>query len=122
MSLIAKQMDYQLIEHRRTESARDEPDAIGVPPEEVAKTIMLVTDARYVCAVIPASEHIDPHKVRELLADSTCDSPVKPNSFSLARCTNSVQFHHSASLQVIGCALRPTARAARLCGARGRLP
>jgi Ala-tRNA(Pro) deacylase len=64
-----QQLDYQLIEHRRTESAGDEADAIGVPPEVVAKTIVLVTEDCYVRAVIPASEHIDLHKTRELLAD-----------------------------------------------------
>jgi Ala-tRNA(Pro) deacylase len=64
-----QRLDYQVIEHRRTESAGDEADAIGVPPEEVAKTIVLVTDDGYVRAVIPACEHIDLRKVRKLLAD-----------------------------------------------------
>jgi Ala-tRNA(Pro) deacylase len=64
-----EQLDYDLIEHRRTERASDEAKAIGVPPEEVAKTIVLATDDRYVRAVIPASENLDLHKVRQLLVD-----------------------------------------------------
>jgi Ala-tRNA(Pro) deacylase len=64
-----QQLDYQLIEHRHTESAGDEADAIGIQPKGVAKTIVLVTGDHYVRAVIPACEHIDLRKVRRLLAD-----------------------------------------------------
>ena len=62
-------VDYDLIEHRRTETAGDEARAIGVPPEQVAKTIVLASDDRYVRAVLPASAHLDLHKVRQLLGD-----------------------------------------------------
>jgi Ala-tRNA(Pro) deacylase len=61
--------DYDLIDHRRTETARDEARAIGVPPEVVAKTVVLTTDEGYLRAVISASEHVDLHKVRQLLGD-----------------------------------------------------
>src|SRR4249919_489458 len=64
-----QQLDYQLNEPRPTESAGDEAVAIGIPPKEVAKTIVLVTGDRYVRAVIPACGHIDLRKVRRLLAD-----------------------------------------------------
>ena len=60
-------LNYDLIEHRRTETAGEEARAIGVPPEQVAKTIVLASDDRYVRAVLPASEHLDLHKVRQLL-------------------------------------------------------
>jgi Ala-tRNA(Pro) deacylase len=63
------QLDYDLIKHRRNETAGDEAKAIGVPPEQVAKTIVLATDDRYIRAVIAASEHLDLHKVRRLLGD-----------------------------------------------------
>jgi Ala-tRNA(Pro) deacylase len=62
-------VDYDLIEHRRTETAGDEARAIGVPAEQVAKTIVLASGDRYVRAVLPASEGLDLRKVRELLGD-----------------------------------------------------
>lgn len=62
-------IDYDLIEHRRTETAGDEARAIGVPADEVAKTIVLVSGERFVRAVLPASERLDLHKVQELLGD-----------------------------------------------------
>jgi Ala-tRNA(Pro) deacylase len=63
------QLDYVLIEHRRTETAGDEARAIGVPPDQVAKTVVLASSDRYVRAVIPASAHLDLPKVRRLLGD-----------------------------------------------------
>ncbi|MGZ4347404.1 MAG: aminoacyl-tRNA deacylase [Gaiellaceae bacterium] len=62
-------VDYDLIEHRRTETASDEARAIGVAPDEVAKTIVLTVGERYVRAVIPACDHLDLRKVRQHLAD-----------------------------------------------------
>jgi Ala-tRNA(Pro) deacylase len=63
-------IDFDLIEHPRTETAGDEARAIGVPPDEVAKTIVLASGDRFVRAVIPASTRLDLHKVRELLDDN----------------------------------------------------
>jgi Ala-tRNA(Pro) deacylase len=63
------QIDFDLIEHRRTETAGDEAHAIGMPPDEVAKTIVLASKERYVRAVVPASQRLDLHKIRELLGD-----------------------------------------------------
>ena len=63
------QVDYHLIEHRRTETAGEEARAIGVPPEQVAKTVVLATSDNYVRIVIPASEHLDLRKAREQLGD-----------------------------------------------------
>jgi len=61
--------EYDVLDHRRTETARDEAEAVGVPPEEVAKTVVLISDDRYVRAVLPASEQLDKHKVQQLLGD-----------------------------------------------------
>ncbi len=58
---------YELIPHRRTMTAGEEASAIGVPPDEVAKTIVLVTEDGYVRAVLPASERLDLDKVRTRL-------------------------------------------------------
>jgi Ala-tRNA(Pro) deacylase len=63
-------IDFDLIEHRRTETAGDEARAIGVSLDEVAKTIVVASGERFVRAVLPASARLDLHKVRELLADN----------------------------------------------------
>jgi Ala-tRNA(Pro) deacylase len=60
-------VNYDVIGHRRTETAKEEAKTIGVPPQEVAKTIVLTTDGGYVRAVVPASAHLDLHKTRAVL-------------------------------------------------------
>lgn len=58
-------VEYELLAHRRTETAAAEAEALGLDPQDVAKTLVLSTPAGYVRAVVPASERIDLHKVRE---------------------------------------------------------
>jgi Ala-tRNA(Pro) deacylase len=58
---------FERLPHRHTETAGDEAEALGVDPHEVAKTIVLATDHGYLRAVIPASDRLDLHKLRELL-------------------------------------------------------
>jgi Ala-tRNA(Pro) deacylase len=60
---------HELIPHRRTETAADEATALGVPADEVAKTVVLVTSTGYVRAVLPASERLDLPKAHKLLGD-----------------------------------------------------
>jgi Ala-tRNA(Pro) deacylase len=60
-------VSYALMPHRHTETASDEAKALGVDPHEVAKTIVLTTERGFLRAVIPASNRLDVHKVRELL-------------------------------------------------------
>jgi Ala-tRNA(Pro) deacylase len=62
-----EQIAYELIPHRRTETALAEADALGVEARQVAKTIVLTTPTGLVRAVLPASERLDLHKVRDLL-------------------------------------------------------
>jgi len=63
-----EEVAYELIPHRHTETANEEAVAVGVPPEEIAKTVILASDHHgYVRAVIPASERLDLHKVRHVL-------------------------------------------------------
>jgi Ala-tRNA(Pro) deacylase len=58
---------YEMVPHRRTESARDEAIVLGIPPDEVAKTLILKTDDGFVRAVIPASRRLDLRKARHAL-------------------------------------------------------
>lgn len=59
---------YELFPHRRTESAVAEAQALGLPPHEVAKTIVVSSpDGGNVRCVLPASERLDMHKLRDLL-------------------------------------------------------
>ncbi|MGZ4372377.1 MAG: aminoacyl-tRNA deacylase [Gaiellaceae bacterium] len=62
-------IDFDLIEHRRTDRAGDEAEAIGVPADEVAKTVVLTSGEGHVRAVVPASARLDLAKVRNLLGD-----------------------------------------------------
>lgn len=61
---------YELIRHRRTETARGEAAVLGVAPWEVAKTVILKTGKGFVRAVLPASKHVDVHKVGRVLDTS----------------------------------------------------
>jgi Ala-tRNA(Pro) deacylase len=62
-------LDFKLLPHPRTQTARAEANAGGVTATEVAKTVVLTTDRGYVRAVVPASERLDLGKTRDLLAD-----------------------------------------------------
>ena len=56
-------VDFDVLEHAHTERAADEAAALGIGPEEVAKTLVLVAPSGNVRAVLAASERIDLHKV-----------------------------------------------------------
>jgi Ala-tRNA(Pro) deacylase len=56
---------YEVREHTRAETAVEEARAVGLPPDDVAKTIALRDAERYRLAVIPASRRLDLHKVRD---------------------------------------------------------
>jgi Ala-tRNA(Pro) deacylase len=58
---------YELIDHARTTTAAAEARALGVAPQEVAKTLVLTTPDGFVRAVLPASERLDLGKAREIL-------------------------------------------------------
>jgi Ala-tRNA(Pro) deacylase len=60
-------IDYDVLEHRHTERATDEAAALGVGPEEVAKTLVLVTPEGNLRAVLPASERVDLRRVGDLV-------------------------------------------------------
>jgi Ala-tRNA(Pro) deacylase len=58
-------IDYELLPHSHTETASAEAEALGLNPEEVAKTLVLSTPGGHVRAVLAASDRIDLSKVRE---------------------------------------------------------
>jgi Ala-tRNA(Pro) deacylase len=60
-------VDHDVLEHAHTERAADEAAALGIEPEEVAKTLVLVSPSGYVRAVLAASERVDLHKVAGVL-------------------------------------------------------
>ena len=60
---------YELLPHAHTETAADEAEALGVPPGEVAKTLVVTTPSGHVRAVVPASERLDLGKLRDVLAE-----------------------------------------------------
>jgi Ala-tRNA(Pro) deacylase len=60
-------VDFDVLEHAHTERAADEAAALGIGPEEVAKTLVLVAPSGNVRAVLAASERIDLHKVGAVL-------------------------------------------------------
>ncbi len=63
-------IEFEIIDHARTESAAAEARILGLSPHEVAKTVVLVTPDGFVRAVLPASERLDLRKVRSLLSTS----------------------------------------------------
>ncbi len=58
---------YELVEHEPVMSATAEAHVANLPPDQVAKTVVLHDGNAYVIAAIPASERLDLHKLRELL-------------------------------------------------------
>jgi prolyl-tRNA editing enzyme YbaK/EbsC (Cys-tRNA(Pro) deacylase) len=96
-------IDFDLIEHRRTETAGDEARAIGVPLDEVAKTIVVASGERFVRAVLPASTRLDLHKVRELLDDNRARLASEEELVIAYRCTSSAPSRRSACLPATGC-------------------
>ncbi len=60
-------IDFDVLEHAHTERAVDEAAVLGVGPDEVAKTLILVAQSENVRAVLAASERIDLHKVAAVL-------------------------------------------------------
>lgn len=58
-------VEYELLSHPHTERAADEAEALGLPPTEVAKTLVVTAPEGHVRVVLPASERIDLGKVRD---------------------------------------------------------
>jgi Ala-tRNA(Pro) deacylase len=63
-------IDFDVLEHARTERAAEEAAALGIGPEQVAKTLVLVASSGNVRAVVAASERVDLRKVAATLGVS----------------------------------------------------
>ena len=61
-------VQFEVLPHRRTESAVAEAHELGVLPQETAKTIVLRTADGFVRSVIRASDRLDLHRIRETIA------------------------------------------------------
>jgi Ala-tRNA(Pro) deacylase len=57
-------------EHPETMSSAEEARALGVDPDEVAKTLVLKDGAGFALAVIPGGHRLDMHKAREVMGDN----------------------------------------------------
>jgi Ala-tRNA(Pro) deacylase len=66
-----ERIPYQVVEHERTQTAVAEARATGVPAADVAKTIVLRDEEGLRLAVIPASERLDMHKLKQALASKS---------------------------------------------------
>jgi Ala-tRNA(Pro) deacylase len=58
---------YELVEHESVTSAAAEARVAHLPPEKVAKTIVLHDGSVYVIAAVPAASRLDMNKLRDLL-------------------------------------------------------
>ncbi len=58
---------YEILDHKPTDRAADEATALGLRPNEVAKTIVVTAGEGNLRVLLPASERIDMHKLRDLL-------------------------------------------------------
>ena len=65
-----KHASFELIEHDATYAAREEASAAGSSPPRMAKTVVLHDSDGYRIAIIPASEHVDLDKAREVFGAS----------------------------------------------------
>jgi Ala-tRNA(Pro) deacylase len=66
-TLAEQGVPIDLLPHEHSETAGAEARALGVTPDQVAKTVVIRTATGYVRVVVPASERVDLQKVRGLL-------------------------------------------------------
>jgi Ala-tRNA(Pro) deacylase len=60
-------VQFEVLSHRRTLTAASEARALGVLPQETAKTVVVRANGDVVRAVVPASERLDLHRLKEVL-------------------------------------------------------
>jgi len=60
---------WEPLSHPKALSAVDEARALGIDPDEVAKSLVLKSHEGYVLALIPGGHRLDMHKVRDATGD-----------------------------------------------------
>jgi Ala-tRNA(Pro) deacylase len=65
--LSAHGVEHEIVEHAAAYTASSEARAAAVPPDQAAKTVVLEHGGDYLLALVPASERLDLHKLREVL-------------------------------------------------------
>jgi len=60
---------FQVIPHRQAATAAGEAHALGIPEDEVVKTIVVVTSFGHAIMVVPSSRKLDMDLVRSAAAD-----------------------------------------------------
>lgn len=58
---------YELIRHEPSYDAQHLAQAVATAGREVAKTVLLVADGKWLLAIVPAPESVDLERVREIL-------------------------------------------------------
>jgi Ala-tRNA(Pro) deacylase len=59
-------VEYELLPHAHTETALAEAEALGVSPDDVAKTLVVKVPGGYTRVVVQASGRLDLRKLREI--------------------------------------------------------
>jgi Ala-tRNA(Pro) deacylase len=60
------EVNYELLPHAHTESALAEAEALGISPDDVAKTLVVKSPEGYMRVVLPASKRLDLAKLRDV--------------------------------------------------------
>lgn len=60
-------VDFELVSHRHTRTSTDTARAAHVPLAQLAKGVLLLDPDEYLLAVVPASRHVNPFALRELV-------------------------------------------------------
>jgi Ala-tRNA(Pro) deacylase len=68
-ALAAAEAAFEILPHRRTESAMAEARAVGYPPDLVAKTVVVTVGDRRIRVVVPASKRLNIEKLAAVVGD-----------------------------------------------------
>ncbi len=61
---------YRIIEHPRTDNLKQAAQAAHIPPEQLARPVLLGDDINYLLAVIPANHRLDLDRLNQVMARS----------------------------------------------------
>src|SRR5437773_39314 len=121
---------YELLPHAHTASAVAEAKALGLEPDDVAKTLVVKTAEGYLRAVVPASCRLDERKVRDMtgggldaaaLLCAVGSSRAPPRRPSGGRCAKRRERRAGAFRREFGASTRPALRrGAAGCAHRAR--